>query len=143
MLMDENVVASLVRTNIKNLGFWKFQKQDQATVGIRRMTQCYTEGHDKLFDYYGRDVPAEAKWFVGYTATLLNPTTGEVFMQDYGRFTFLLKNLPRPHIRKQVFWGMDGHTDITRMGEEWSNFYGEEDPNEDAEIVEQVYRSLL
>jgi hypothetical protein len=136
--MGEDLIPSLVRANARNEGFWRFEKQEKATVRIRQMTISYTEGHDKIFDYYGRDLAASTKWFVGYTAVLLNPITGEIFMQGFGRFTFLLKYAPEPN-PNQVFYSMDGKVDITAMGEKWSRFYGEEDPDLDALILKQVY----
>jgi hypothetical protein len=136
--MSENVIPNLVRSNPKNIGFWNFEKQEKATVRIENLTSCYTEGHDKIFSYYGRDLPSLAKWFIGYTAALLNPITGEIFMRDFGRFTFILKYSPVVD-PDQIFNCLDGTVDITSMGKEWSRFYGEEDPDLDALILKQVY----
>lgn len=136
--MCEDFIPNLVRSNARNEGFWNFERQEKDTVGIHKMTTCYTEGHDKIFSYYGRDLSPSSKWFVGSTAVLLNPMTGEIFMQDFGRFTFFLKYSPEPD-PDQIFYSLDGTIDITKMGKEWSRFYGEEDPDLDALILKQVY----
>lgn len=136
--MSEDLILNLIRSNTKNDGFWNFESQERATVRIEKMTRCYTEGHDKIFNYYGRDCPPLTKWFVDSTAVSLNPITGEIFMRDFGRFTFLLKHSPIPD-PKQIFYGVDGTVDTTSMGKEWCNLYGEEDPDLDALILKQVY----
>ncbi len=137
--MDEQSVANLVKSTPKNDGFWRFEEQEKNIVKVQKMTNYYTEGHNKIFSYYGRDLPASTKWFIGYTAVLLNPVTGEVFMQDYGRFTFLLKHLPLPYNRNQKIRSLDGDFDISIMGKAWSGFYGDEDIDEDALMVKQIY----
>ena len=139
--MEAVSIPELVRSNPKNEGFWRFEKQSKDTVNIFQMTHCYTEGHDKIFEDYGRSLEALCKWFIGYTAVLLNPETGEIFMQDYARFTFFLKYIPVPYERRQVFYGLDGATDITIMGPEWGNVIDEEFWEEDEDLVKNIYDS--
>ncbi len=141
--METSPIPDLIRMNKKNEGFWSFENQSQSSVAIHQMTQCYTEGHDKIFDYFGRDLDASCKWFVGYTAVLLNPKTGEIFMQDHGRFTFFQKYIPMDYGRQVTFLSADGYIDLTAMGPLWGRAIDQEDPDEDAALVKNILDALV
>lgn len=137
--ITEMDIPALVLSNTKNDNFWSFGKINKETVRIYQVPTFFMESHKKLFNYYGGDLGADTKWFIGYTAVLLKPDSGEIFMRDFGRFTFLLKHLPSNFKKIQELETLDGKVNIASMGKEWSHFYGTENKIADALVVKKIF----
>lgn len=114
--------------NPKNIKLLQYLKIEYSNDSLTIPSDFISDGGATLFYEYGKNLPEETKYCLGFQCILVNEKTGEIFAFLYGRYTFILRcDLERNNLResdiKRISQTLDDWVDITELGGNWVHLH--------------------